>query len=58
MISVGDGNYDIVGDGLGLWPGTTLDGDMTHIAGTYDVTTGQAKIFKNGLEQVFCYRRW
>ena len=52
MISVGDGNYDIVGDGLGLWPGTTLDqGIWTHIAGTYDVTTGQAKIFKNGVEQ-------
>ena len=52
MISVGGGNYDIVGDGLGLWPGTTLDqGIWTHIAGTYDVTTGQAKIFKNGVEQ-------
>ena len=52
MISVGDGNYDIVGDGLGLWPGTTLEqGIWTHIAGTYDVTTGQAKIFKNGVEQ-------
>ena len=52
MISVGDGNYDIVGDGLGLWPGTTLDqGIWTHIAGIYDVTTGQAKIFKNGVEQ-------
>ena len=52
MISVGDGNYDIFGDGLGLWPGTTLDqGTWTHIAGTYDVLTGQAKIFKNGVEE-------
>ena len=52
MISVGDGNYDIVGDGLELWPGTTLDqGVWTHIAGTYDVLTGQAKIFKNGVEE-------
>jgi len=52
MISVGGGNYDVVGDGLGLWPGTTLDqGVWTHIAGTYDVATGHAKIFKNGVEQ-------
>ena len=52
MISVGSGNYDIVGDGLGLWPGMTLDEDVwTHVAGTYDVATGQAKIFKNGVEQ-------
>ena len=52
MISVGGGNYDIVGDGLGLWPGMTLDADVwTHVAGTYDVATGQAKIFKNGVEQ-------
>ena len=26
---------------------------MTHIAGTYDVTTGQAKIFKNGEQASF-----
>ena len=28
MISVGDGNYDIVGDGLGLWRGLHLTGNM------------------------------
>ena len=45
MISVGSGNYDIVGDGLGLWPGTTLDqGIWTHIAGTYDVETASPVI--------------
>jgi len=52
MLSVGTGAYDIYGDGLQLWPGMTLDQDVwTHVAGTYDVTTGQAKIFKNGEEQ-------
>jgi len=52
MISVGSGNYDIVGDGLQVWPGITLTQDSwTHVAGTYDVATGKAKIFKNGIEQ-------
>ena len=47
MISVGSGNYDIVGDGLQVWPGITLTQDSwTHVAGTYDVATGKAKIFK------------
>ena len=52
MVNVGTGAYDIVGDGLQLWPGMTLDQNVwTHVAGTYDVSTGQAKIFKNGVEQ-------
>ena len=52
MLSVGTGAYDIYGDGLQLWPGMALDQDVwTHVAGTYDVATGQAKIFKNGVEQ-------
>ena len=52
MNSVGTGAYDIYGDGLQLWPGITLEQNIwTHVAGTYDVTTGQAKIFKNGVEE-------
>ncbi|SVC83236.1 uncharacterized protein METZ01_LOCUS336090, partial [marine metagenome] len=52
ILSVGTGDYDIYGDGLGVWPGTTLDQDVwTHVAGIYDSATGQAKIFKNGVEQ-------
>ena len=52
MVNVGTGAYDIVGDGLQLWPGMILDQNVwTHVAGTYDVSTGQAKIFKNGVEQ-------
>ena len=52
MISVGSGAHDIYGDGLQVWPGTTLEqGTWTHIAGTYDVATGEAKIFKNGVLQ-------
>ena len=52
MLSVGTGAYDIYGDGLQLWPGMALEQDVwTHVAGTYDVATGKAKIFKNGEEQ-------
>jgi len=52
MISVGSGAHDIYGDGLQVWPGTTLEqGTWIHIAGTYDVATGEAKIFKNGVLQ-------
>ena len=52
ILSVGTGDYDIYGDGLGVWPGTTLDQDVwTHVAGIYDSATGQVKIFKNGVEQ-------
>ncbi len=52
ILSVGTGDYDIYGDGLGVWPNTSLDQDVwTHVAGIYDSATGQAKIFKNGEEQ-------
>ena len=52
IVSVGTGNYDIYGDGLQAFPGTELETDVwTHIAGTYNLTNGKARIYKNGVEQ-------
>ena len=52
VVGVGNGQNDIFGDGLEVWPGTMVNNDIwTHIAGTYDSVTGVAKIFKNGYEQ-------
>ena len=52
IVSVGDGNYDIYGDGLQVFPGTELETDVwTHIAGTYNLADGKARIYKNGVEQ-------
>ena len=56
IVSVGTGDHDIFGPtppgGLEVWPGVTLDPNVwTHIAGTYNVSTGKAKIYKNGEEE-------
>ncbi|HIA90938.1 MAG TPA: LamG domain-containing protein, partial [Candidatus Marinimicrobia bacterium] len=55
IVSVGSGDHDIYGDGLEVWPGIDLDIDTwTHIAGTYDNTSNEAKIYKNGqLQETF-----
>ena len=46
------GDNDIFGSGLELWPGAELEIDeWDHIAGTYDNTTGEAKIYLNGALQ-------
>ena len=56
MVSVGTGAYDIYGDGLQLWPGITLEQNTwTHVAGTYDAATGEAKIFKNSSKEPLCW---
>lgn len=52
FVCVGTGNYDIVGDGLQLFPGATLPlNEWSHVAGTYNVGTSEAIIYLNGVQQ-------